>query len=228
MTRQRSLPVLLRPPVFPGVAALALAWTVPPALAAQTPATAAAETSNERKARVLHEINEKVRNSTAILLGEKNVEALRKELSELPQQAPSIRFFQIREKIIEYLLFYGELEEAAKEIAVLERFAEQRRMDVEYAIRVFMKRAILHMREGERVNCFTQHNEESCIFPLSERAVHKDKQGASAAIIVLERILQLRPDNRQAVWLLNLAHMAVGTYPDGVMPKHRIPPESFA
>ncbi len=223
MTPTRSIPHSPRLRLLAGAAALSLGWVLAsPARASQT-----AETSNERKARVLKEIDERVRNSTAILLGEKNVEALRKELAELPQQAPSIRFFQVREKIVEYLLFYGELEEALKEVTALERFVEQRRMDPEYLVRAWMKRAVLHMREGERINCFTRHNEESCIFPLSPRAVHEDRQGASAAIEVLERILQMRPDHRQAVWMLNVAHMAVGTYPDGIPVMHRIPPEAF-
>jgi hypothetical protein len=45
---------------------------------------------------------------------------------------------------------------------------------------------------------------------------------------VLEHILELKPDHLQAKWLLNIANMALGTYPDGVPKLHLIPPSAFA
>ena len=73
-----------------------------------------------------------------------------------------------------------------------------------------------HFREGERRNCLARHNSDSCIFPLSARAVHVEKQGAEAARDVLERLLAIPDSDMEldAIWLLNIAHMALGTWPE--------------
>jgi hypothetical protein len=44
---------------------------------------------------------------------------------------------------------------------------------------------------------------------------------------VLERILADKPGDLAARWLLNVAHMTLGSYPSGVPERERIPPEVF-
>jgi hypothetical protein len=86
---------------------------------------------------------------------------------------------------------------------------------------------IAHLRAGEQGNCLGRHNHASCLFPLSRDGVHTVTDEAEAAAQVYERLLQ--QDARPSwIWLLNLARMSAGQYPDGVPARWRIPPERFA
>jgi hypothetical protein len=90
------------------------------------------------------------------------------------------------------------------------------------------KLAIARMRQGERANCVSHHNADSCIFPLRGGAVHVDPEGSTEAIALLTEILEsLAPGDLKSIWLLNIAHMTLGTYPDGVPPRWRIEPKAF-
>ena len=48
------------------------------------------------------------------------------------------------------------------------------------------------------------------------------------AIEYFERYLARKPDELEVKWLLNIAYMMTGAYPDGVPPAYRIPPGTFA
>ncbi len=78
--------------------------------------------------------------------------------------------------------------------------------------------AIAYLRLGERVNCIINHSGESCIFPIAGAGIHKDKSGSQKAIEIYERVLQDRPDDLESRWLLNVAYMTIGGYPDQVPP----------
>lgn len=86
--------------------------------------------------------------------------------------------------------------------------------------------AVAYIRLGETENCCRQPSPESCLFPIQGGGVHTDKEGSTAAIAVLEEILRqqdLSPKlTSDSAWLLNLAHMTLGTWPDGVAPQWRI------
>jgi len=87
--------------------------------------------------------------------------------------------------------------------------------------------AIGYMRLGEQQNCIANHNEESCIIPISPKAQHKLREGSEKAIKLLEELLVINPEDKDAQYVLNIAHMTLGSYPDGVPIKHRIPESKF-
>lgn len=87
--------------------------------------------------------------------------------------------------------------------------------------------AIASMRWGESQNCVARHTAESCLLPISGGGVHVDQAGSKRAIEVLERILARNPEQMTARWLLNLAYMTIGGYPDRVPEAWRVPPEAF-
>lgn len=82
--------------------------------------------------------------------------------------------------------------------------------------------AIAYLRLGERVNCIINHSGESCIFPIAGAGIHKDKSGSEKAIELYESILNQKPDDLESRWLLNVAYMTIGGYPDQVPPKFLI------
>ena len=86
---------------------------------------------------------------------------------------------------------------------------------------------LAHFRIGEKENCVAGHNEDSCLFPIRGKGVHKHKEGAREATRYFLNVLKLNPNHLKSRWLLNIAYMALGEYPSQVPSKHRIPEKSF-
>ena len=79
--------------------------------------------------------------------------------------------------------------------------------------------AIAYFRLGERTNCIHNHNAESCIYPISNGGVHHDKTGSEKAIEIYKAILTDDPGDLESRWLLNIAYMTIGGYPQQVPPQ---------
>src|SRR6185312_12619360 len=73
-----------------------------------------------------------------------------------------------------------------------------------------------YFRMGERANCFHNHNAESCIYPISSGGMHDDKTGSEKAIGIYKTILANDPSDLESRWLLNIAYMTTGGYPQQV------------
>jgi len=87
--------------------------------------------------------------------------------------------------------------------------------------------AVACLRSGENSNCVARHTSESCILPIGEEGVHLDQVGSRAGIAHLTELLARRPDHTVAQWLLNIAYMTVGEYPEGVPEAYRVDPSTF-
>ncbi len=84
------------------------------------------------------------------------------------------------------------------------------------------------LRYGEVTNCNANHNADSCVLPIQGDGVHQDTQGVDRAIPEFEVLLRVDPNDLTSRWLLNVAHMARGTWPDGVAEAQRLDPSLFA
>lgn len=93
---------------------------------------------------------------------------------------------------------------------------------------LFDLRAIAYMRLGEQENCIMNHNGFSCILPLQKDAVHQLRNGSTKAAEAYRNILEKFPNDFSSQWLLNLAYMTLGEYPQSVPPKWRLPEKAFA
>ncbi|WP_426670046.1 CRTAC1 family protein [Mucilaginibacter sp. McL0603] len=82
---------------------------------------------------------------------------------------------------------------------------------------------IAYMRLGERTNCMLNHNGSSCIYPIKNEGIHKIKTGSQKAIKVYERLLKNNPNDLASRWLLNIAFMTLGGYPNQVPKEFLIP-----
>jgi hypothetical protein len=76
--------------------------------------------------------------------------------------------------------------------------------------------ALSYLRLGERTNCLHNHSAASCIFPIANSGVHVNKTGSYKAIELYENILRNDPADLESLWLLNIAYMTVGGYPNSV------------
>jgi tetratricopeptide (TPR) repeat protein len=78
--------------------------------------------------------------------------------------------------------------------------------------------AIAYLRSGERKNCIYNHTGESCIYPIANKGIHVNKQGAEKAIELYTKLLKYDGSDLESRWLLNIAYMATGGYPGQVPP----------
>lgn len=79
--------------------------------------------------------------------------------------------------------------------------------------------AISYLRLGEQENCLHFHGQTSCIFPIRGSGVHKLPRGAEGAVRELTTLLESDPSDAESRWLLNVAYMQLGKYPQAVPPK---------
>ncbi len=90
-----------------------------------------------------------------------------------------------------------------------------------------MTLGVAYLRLGEQQNCLINHTSDSCIAPIQGSGIHKVQQGSRAAIGYFTRLLKADPQRYDARWLLNIAYMTLGEYPEHVPKAWLIPPDAF-
>ncbi len=83
--------------------------------------------------------------------------------------------------------------------------------------------AVAYLRLAEQENCAMDPAANMCILPLEGGAHHTRQEGARKAIAMYTNMLRAFPDDIGSEWLLNIAYLAVGEYPQGVPRKWLIP-----
>jgi FG-GAP-like repeat/ASPIC and UnbV len=159
------------------------------------------------------------------------VESARAAVQALPPGAPLPRLIGAQARLGGALSFTGDFKGAIKSFtSIRERLAREtpsvmQQKQLAMAIHAL---GILELRRGETDNCVLHHNREMCLFPLSAAARHTAGDGARRALDHFLRYQQLEPEDLEARWLLNVAAMTIGAYPEGVPEALRIGPEAFA
>jgi hypothetical protein len=92
---------------------------------------------------------------------------------------------------------------------------------------VIFFQGVTAMRRGENENCIACRGESSCIVPIARSAVHTNPDGSRRAIRHFTEYLKQFPDDLGVRWLLNLAHMTLGEYPDRVDPRYVLRLDAF-
>src|SRR5262249_6381227 len=87
--------------------------------------------------------------------------------------------------------------------------------------------AIAYLRLAEQQNCILRHNVDSCIFPIAGSGIHSFKDASRAAVKEYLALLDEEPDNMSCRWLLNVAYMTLGEYPEKVPARWLIAPDVF-
>ena len=105
--------------------------------------------------------------------------------------------------------------------------AENHGLPLELRANIGALRGIAALRRGEIENCVACIGPSSCIFPLSSAAVHERTEGSRDAIRFFLEYLHDRPADKGVRWLLNIAYMTLGEYPQNVPASYLIPPGAF-
>ena len=143
----------------------------------------------------------------------------------------AMQIIQLQNEVAQLYAYRGEMAKAVEHFQAgydllasnLSRLPEYRQ-DKIYMDEIL---GVAWMRRGELENCVHHHNAETCIFPLSVAARHQQKQGSEKAIEYFLRHLAEKPDNLEVRWLLNVAAMTLGRYPQDVPREFLIPPPAF-
>jgi hypothetical protein len=132
-------------------------------------------------------------------------------------------------KYAEELLNAGRTQEALAQFDRLERLWKRTDPALwkEKKSTILLLRAVGYLRMGEEDNCLTNHNAESCRFPIAGGGVHKIQRGARGAVRTLLQILAEHPKDLTARWLLNISYMTLGEYPGAVPKQWLIEPSHF-
>ena len=85
--------------------------------------------------------------------------------------------------------------------------------------------ALAHLRASEDQNCLERHNAASCILPIRAEGVHERPEHARVAARALLQLLKGAPGDTENAWLLNLAAMVGGVFPEAVPDEYRAPAE---
>ena len=88
--------------------------------------------------------------------------------------------------------------------------------------------ALAYMRLGEQQNCIHHHDASaSCIIPINPKGFHQVPNGSRNAIKLYEEFLRQNSHDYNSKWLLNIAYMTLGEYPEGVPEKWLISERAF-
>ena len=158
-----------------------------------------------------------------------NDEEVARLLVQLKTPLPPQAMMKTRFDLAEALLKAGDTEESIRYFESFLKDIRQMAPEIYAQAESFFKSrlAIAYIRLGEQRNCIHHHNSDSCIFPIANQGVHSNREGSLKARGLLEDILRKNPDYLPARWLLCVAAMTLGNYPESVPAAWRFPDDAF-
>jgi hypothetical protein len=159
--------------------------------------------------------------------GLRNVTAIDRQLGQnRPVGAKGISILLAKAALLHW---EGEAQRAAKTLEEARTLAEaDPALATEWLYSIIFLQGITGLRCGENDNCVLCRGESACILPISQAAVHTNPQGSQSAVRYFSEYLERFPDDLEVRWLLNLAHMTLGEYPQKVKPEWLVPLDHYA
>ncbi len=197
-----------------------LLWQSAPAAAPARPETAGPETPAEEFRR----IGEELYGNDNPFIGAGPQRALEKALED-----PKIDDAKRVDLLIQLGKEYLKDKDLERASAQLERASELAagRANRDLRLRLHRQLGLVYLRQAEQENCIRRHNSECCIFPLQGGAIHQERAPAEKSRAHYLAVLELEPEDREALWLLNILAMALGEYPESVPERWRLPAKAF-
>ncbi len=212
---------------------LAAGMALPLRLAAQAAGSPAARPSarpqpdsNRRMAELIRKITREAdplrnayRNREQVVLLQ-SLESRTTDLAEL---------FRVRMRLAWELLDSGEPDLALKEYDVIHRMMDEQQVpqrDRREADWLTFK-ATCGLRIGDNENGCSHPNPDSCLFPVKGGGIHRFQRGSRLAVDTLTELLGKYPGDLRARWLINIAYMNLGEYPDKVPKAWLLDPKLF-
>ena len=194
--------------------------------------SATAPPGHQRMLRLLQQIADATPDENSFL-GDAKARTLRKQIAELPAGTSD------RTKWMAYMQLGHELLHLGHElegIDYLERAlhltrTQEEAVPAEVLNQTHYRLGVAYMRRGETENCCIRNRPESCILPLRDGGIHTQQESSEKAIAffseVLERTAQQDSLHLASRWLINIAYMTIGGYPERVPKSYLIPEKAF-
>ncbi len=202
------------------------------------PRTTSAAASHERMLNTLRQVADE--SEAYPYVGDAAARRLRSELAELPEAASSESRWKLTADLAEEELRLGNELEAIRLFTAARDLIPALAPDPLFLINSEYRLGVANMRLAETLNCVRHPNPDACILPLRGEGIHREQNPARQAIRAFISVLEGTPEptpqsvaddtarlNLAARWLLNIAYMTLGGYPDEVPEAYVLPPDAF-
>ncbi len=159
-----------------------------------------------------------------LALGERIARA---RLEQPSSRAQAIEAIGLEKSLAQVLMYDGRFAEARPWLERALELTERPDVPPEERAQVRALLGILALRKGEIENCIECLGPTSCIFPIARDAVHTQPAGSREAVKQFSAYLEEWPGDVRIRWLLNVAYMTLGEYPDKVPKRFVIPLDRF-
>lgn len=115
------------------------------------------------------------------------------------------------------LLYAGDVEESIRQLNTLIQEENLKLPQMTTGTRpIYDLLGLAYLRLGERENCIEAHASRSCILPIRGAGVHTSTKGSRNAAEIYRTMAYRFPQDLESRWLLNIALMTLGEYPEGI------------
>lgn len=192
------------------------------------PGSLSAEDSHDLMVETLAKIASRTPDEN-IFVGDMLARTTRQTLQQMPPDAPVLRRWLKTYQLSKLELLLGNETEAMQLMGSAYELIRDNPNQIKPEIlqQFYFDTAVNYLRWGETQNCCRQNMPGSCILPIEGAAVHNNREGSQRAIEWLTALLKsTSPDQDMHIssrWLLNLAYMTLGDYPESVPGEYLIP-----
>ncbi len=162
--------------------------------------------------------------------GTAGLAALRADLAQIEKSpdGQQLLISKLNFQIGTLLMYEGQFGDAATAIEKSLKIETPEKLPDDVRLNLTAMLGILSLRRGEVENCIGCVGPSSCILPITRAAMHIKPTGSRQAIKYFTEYLESAPGDLRVRWVLNLAYMTLGEYPDKVPPKYLIPLDTLA
>lgn len=162
--------------------------------------------------------------------GSRGLSALQSDLAQLERSSVprNLEIARLYFQIGTLMAYEGRYTDAVAATEKSLTLGQSAGMPLEVRANLTVVLGVFALRRGEVDNCIGCVGPSSCILPISGDAIHKKPAGSREAIQKFTEYLEIAPGDLRVRWILNIAYMTLGEYPDKVPPKYLVPLDSLA
>ena len=200
-------------------------------LAAQR-STSRADAGHQQMLRLLSRVADQA-DDTNFFTGEGPARRARAALAALPPSSSDADRWTLTMQVAEEELRLGKYQAAIAQLTSARDLAARTREKIDPLAPALtrFRLGVAYLRFGETENCLLNPAATSCILPIRGEAIHTRQNGSRQAIAMFSDVLKMDPHlpalDLATRWLLNIAYMTIGEYPDQVPPAYLISPKAF-
>ena len=189
--------------------------------------TAVAYVGTVRDHNSLDELREALRGTGRRGIADLRLKFEQLKLDSAPNLQQTVKALTLVRSLAFLYMYEGKFAEAEEWLERAMALSQRPEVSPEVQANLHVLLGVAALRRGEIENCIDCSGPSSCIFPLDLEAIHRQQIGSREAIEHFKRYLSWAPGDLRARWLLNIAYMTLGEYPERVPKAFLIPRDAF-